>query len=286
MLTFIKNAIKRTITIIVKIFSRNKLGKFIIDIVIKDIMNNKKSVIHNNLHLKFTTPNWLNNFRINTFATKEPETLDWIDSFPKNSILWDIGANVGLYSIYAAKARNCQVIAFEPSVFNLELLARNIFINNLQKQIKLFPLPLTNEIGSNKMSLTTMEWGGALSSFGENIGWDGKPINDVFSFYTYGCSMDQSISIFDIPQPHFIKMDVDGIEHIILDGGENILKKIKGILIEINDDYIEQATKAKIYLENAGLTLDKKLHSKIMQESTVGFVNTFNQIWSRKDTSN
>ena len=62
------------------------------------------------------------------------------------------------------------------------------------------------------MRLTTQDWGGALSSFGENVGWDGKPINDTFSFYTYGCSLDQSMSIFNLPEPDFIKMDVEGYE--------------------------------------------------------------------------
>ena len=132
------------------------------------------------------------------------------------------------------------------------------------------------------MRLTTMKWGGALSAFGKNVGWDGKPIKDIFSFFTYGCSMDQSRSIFNLPQPDFIKMDVDGIEHIILEGGENILKIIRGILIEINDDFKEQATKAKIYLEEAGLVFDKKLHSEMIEESTTGFGNTYNQIWVRK----
>ena len=137
MIAFIKSVIKKIITLLVNIFTRNRLGKLIVDIIIKDIMKNKKLVVHNNIHMNFIVPNLLNDFRIDTFSSKDPETLDWIDLFPDKTILWDIGANVGLYSIYAAKARNCQVIAFEPSVFNLELLARNIFINNLQKQIKI-----------------------------------------------------------------------------------------------------------------------------------------------------
>jgi len=73
------------------------------------------------------------------FATKEPETLEWIDRIPEKSVLWDIGANVGLYSCYAAKARGCRVFAFEPSVFNLEILARNIFLNQLTDQITIVP---------------------------------------------------------------------------------------------------------------------------------------------------
>jgi len=52
---------------------------------------------------------------------KEPDTLMWIDKIPEHSVFWDVGANVGLYSCYAAKARNCIVFAFEPSVFNLRV---------------------------------------------------------------------------------------------------------------------------------------------------------------------
>ena len=128
MFLFIKKIIKKTIVIITRTLSRTRLGKLIGEIVITDAMKRKRSVIHNNTQLTFTVPNQLNRFRIDTFSTKEPETLEWIDTIPNNSTLWDIGANVGLYSIYAAKAKNCKVIAFEPSVFNLELLARNIFI--------------------------------------------------------------------------------------------------------------------------------------------------------------
>ena len=282
MFSFFKNIIKKTIAIIASTFSRTRLGRLISETVIKDVMRNERSVIHNNIHLTFTVPNQLNHFRIDTFSTKEPETLEWIDSFPDNSILWDIGANVGLYSIYAAKAKNCNVVAFEPSVFNLELLARNIFLNNLNKQIIIFPLPLTSKLGPNKMSLTTMEWGGALSSFGENYGWDGKPINDIFTFNTFGFSMDQAISIMKLPQPDYIKMDVDGIEHIILAGGKTILKNIKSILVEINDNFDVQSKKSKYYLENAGLVLEKKLHSEMFDNSPFGFSNTYNQIWVRK----
>lgn len=281
MFLFIKKIIKKTIVIITRTLSRTRLGKLIGEIVITDAMKRKRSVIHNNTQLTFTVPNQLNRFRIDTFSIKEPETLEWIDKLPHNSTLWDIGANVGLYSIYAAKTRNCKVIAFEPSVFNLELLARNIFLNNLEEQITIFPLPLTNTLGLNSMRLTTMEWGGALSSFGENIGWDGKQINDIFSFFTYGCSMDQAISIFNIPQPDFIKIDVDGIEHIILEGGKNILSKISGILIEINDDFKEQAESSKFFLEEAGLSLKEKRHSEMIDKSAT-YRKVYNQIWIRE----
>ena len=54
---------------------------------------------------------------------------------PEGSVVWDIGANVGLYSCYAAKHRGCRVFAFEPYVFNLEILARNIYLNQLSERV-------------------------------------------------------------------------------------------------------------------------------------------------------
>ena len=111
-------------------------------------MDKTKSVYHHDVELIFTVPNDLNRFRIDTFSTKEPETLEWIEGIPQGSVLWDIGANVGLYTCYAAKARGCHVFAFEPSVFNLELLARNIFLNGLAGQAVIIPLPLFDHISA------------------------------------------------------------------------------------------------------------------------------------------
>ena len=123
--------------------------------------------------MSFCVPNQLNHFRIDTFSEKEPETLEWIDTFHNNSILWDVGGNVGLYSIYAAVSKNCNVVAFEPSVFNLELLARNIFLNNLQDKITIFPLALSNKLNASRMRVTSVEWGGCAIIFRrkDRLGW-------------------------------------------------------------------------------------------------------------------
>ena len=81
-------------------------------------------------------------FRMSTIEDKEPETIDWIDSFEEGACFYDIGANVGVFTLYAAKSKKCQVFSFEPSVFNLESLVRNININYLDKQVTIIPIPL------------------------------------------------------------------------------------------------------------------------------------------------
>lgn len=47
--------------------------------------------------MNFYMPNKLCKYRANTFSTKEPDTLEWMKSFPKKSIVWDIAVNIGLY---------------------------------------------------------------------------------------------------------------------------------------------------------------------------------------------
>ena len=118
--------------------------------------------------------------------------------------------------------------------------------------------------------------------FGKDVGWDGQNIQEIFSFPTYGLSMDQAVDILGLPTPDFIKMDVDGIEHFLLQGGSQVLKKIQGIHVEINDDFTEQAEVSSKLLREAGLTLLEKLHSDLIEQYATGFQNTYNQIWGRK----
>ena len=272
---------KKFVTTFINLLYKVKITRLLFDRVVSMSMKREFIINYKGNDFIFTSPNSLNKWRLDTFSTKEPETLNWIDELPSNSILWDIGANVGLYSVYAAKVRNCMVYSFEPSIFNLELLARNIFLNDLQRNISIVPLPLSNSIGLNILNMTSTEWGGAISTFGsEAIGHDGKLMDKIFEFNTLGVSMDFAVEFLKIPVPDYIKMDVDGIEHLILMGGKKLLKDIKGVIIEINDDFVEQRETATKILMDSGLKLEKKLHSEMI-ETMQEFKATFNQIWVR-----
>ena len=221
----------------------------------------------------FVAANELCIYRAETFSSKEPDTLEWVEGIPKGSVLWDVGANIGLYSIYAAKNSGCKVFAFEPSVFNLEILARNINENKLEDLITIVPLALSDQVETNLFRMTSTNWGGALSTFSKDINQHGKEISTVFKYRTTGVTMDTAISHLGIAQPNFIKIDVDGIEHFVLKGGIEVLKKVEGVLIEIDTDFTEQAERSSDYLTNAGFTLLRKRHM-------IG--GQFNQWWTRK----
>ena len=277
----IKNAIRQLANASVALSGKTVLGRHLHGEIINSAMGRTQQVTHGGSTLVFSIPNALNKFRVDTFSSKEPETLQWIDSIPRGSVVWDVGANVGLYACYAARARGCRVFAFEPSVFNLESLARNIFLNRLTEQITVVPLPLSDGLAVSILSMTSTEWGAALSTFGQSYGHDGEPIQKVFEFSTIGLSMVDAVDLLKIPCPGYIKIDVDGIEHLILRGGVPILRRANGVLVEINDRFAFQADSAREYLREAGLSFKEKRHANHFDSDPGAARHTFNQIWSR-----
>ena len=244
------------------------------------VMDQSVEVRHHGVALTLATPNWINYYRADTFSSKEPETLEWIDSIPEGSTLWDVGANVGLYACYAAAARRCAVVAFEPSVFNLELLARNVFRNGLTDRITIVPNPLTSTVGTSSMSMTTTEWGGAESTFGAGYGSDGSPLESVFTFCTAGMTLDAFCTWYGVSPPDYLKIDVDGIEHLILKGANASLPQIQSVLIEVHRQFGEQHDEVARLLTEAGFLLAEERQSDMMAGS-VSYRDVFNQIWSR-----
>ena len=237
--------------------------------------------------IKFFVPNQITNWRVDTYFSKEPETLEWIDSFEKkeNLIFWDIGANIGLYSIYnSLKNPKSTTIAFEPSSSNLRVLTRNISINNLEKNIKVVSIPLTNKENIfQEMNEGHFIEGGALNSFGEKFDFEGKEFKPTMKYNLLGTTMNYFIenSILDIPD--YIKIDVDGIEQLILEGGDKFLndKKVKSLSIEINENFKEQYDKVLNLMNKYEFKLLHKKNNDDMFSEQSKFKNIYNYIFKK-----
>ncbi len=214
--------------------------------------------------LTFFSPNFLIDLLIKDFYSKEPETIEWIDNFKKNEkiIFWDIGSNIGLYSIYAAITHeNIEVISFEPSTSNLRILSRNIFINKLHEKISIFQIPLgKNKNQFLKFNERKFNEGESHNSLDENIDFEGKKLDSNNSYTIFSTNIDQIIEDGILKVPSYIKIDVDGIEHLLLKGGLKLLKnpKVLEIQIEINENYIEQMNTVKKIMSNSMFKLKEK----------------------------
>ena len=183
----------------------------------------------NNKNILFFVPNKRCLGRVENLFDSEPETIDWINNFnsKKKIIFWDIGANIGLYSIYATSIHeNIEVVSFEPSTSNLRSLSRNISINNLYDKIKIFQLPLTNKPNVIlDMKETKFSEGGSISTFGENFDNNGNPIYSIKNQYKiFGTSINYLLEEKILEISNYIKIDVDGLEHLILKGANKFLK--------------------------------------------------------------
>ena len=265
-----------------KIFKRSILIWF------KEFIQNDsyKSISILNKKVSFFVPNHLTDYRVNTFFTKEPETLQWIDNFntDKEIIFWDIGSNIGLYSIYSAlKHKDIKIHSFEPSTSNLRILSRNININELQDKIFINQFPLTDrDKGYQLMMESDFREGGALHSFGKDLNFEGNKMNIKNNYNIYGFSINYLIKNLNLEVPNYIKIDVDGLEHYILKSADEVLKhqNLKSILVEINENYFKQFNDVEEIMKRFNFKLLKKDQSRHINLSDP-FKNSYNYIFSR-----
>jgi FkbM family methyltransferase len=184
----------------------------------------------------YNTPNRHTAWRVQTLFSKEPDTIEWISGFEAGSTLLDIGANVGMYSVFAAALRGCRVHAFEPESQNFALLNRNIFSNRLGELVTAYPVALSDGFGFDKLHLSQFIAGGSCHNFGEAADFDGRPFTPRFSQGCIAVAVDDLIERHGLPAPDYIKVDVDGIEHKVIAGARRLLEsgKVRSVLIEIN----------------------------------------------------
>ena len=128
--------------------------------------------------------------------------------------------------------------------------------------------------------MTSNEWGGALSNFGESVDHEGSPMSSIFKYKTVGMSIDQIVNLLNFAKPSYIKIDVDGIEHLILKGATDTLKSVESLLVEVNDNFVKQAKDTEEYLTKSGFKLKQKKHSEIIAKSAA-YSSFYNQIWTR-----
>jgi len=206
---------------------------------------------HADIYLRVTNKTEM--FRVKACA-KEPFTIDWIHNrVGKGDVMFDIGANVGAYSMVAAKRRGggARVYAFEPSYVNVATLSANIALNDLGGQVTPIPVALSSSTGMNVLNLRDLESGSARHGLGDQMPDDGHVAfrQPVMTF-----RLDDLIEHFDVPAPNHIKMDVDGGELDVIAGASRTLSctTLRSMLVEVAVDESSEVTQA---IERHGLRL-------------------------------
>ena len=162
--------------------------------------------------------------------------IQWIDGLEEGAVLWDIGANVGVFSLYAASRRKARVLAFEPSAANFYVLSRNIQINGLNT-VAAYCVALAGVTELGVLNLGSAELGAALSQFGK-AGELSRYLTrgEATGHGMVGFTVDEFIQRFNPPFPEHLKMDVDGLEWPILQGATKTLadSRLRSAMIELS----------------------------------------------------
>ncbi len=205
-------------------------------------------------NINFSIKNNSTHFRAHTLFTKEPVTIDWIRGFEDNSVFYDIGANIGVYSLYAAIVKKISVYAFEPESNNFQNLMENIILNRLTDKVMPYPIGLSDKTELTKLNLSQFTVGGSHHTVGLNAvdHTTLKPIETHFRQGIFSTTLDDLVFKWKFKMPNYIKIDVDGIEHKIITGSNKILndKLLKSVLIEINESRQEDRYIIKTMTKN------------------------------------
>ncbi|PIQ84441.1 MAG: hypothetical protein COV75_02180 [Candidatus Omnitrophica bacterium CG11_big_fil_rev_8_21_14_0_20_63_9] len=233
----------------------------------------RRTVSSRGLRFTLQYDNWITQRRWQYCNIKEPETLDWIDrSLRSGEVLFDVGANIGIFAIYAAlRHPGARVVAFEPEYANLHLLRDNVVYNHLHDQIDIYSIALGNRTGVSRLHLQDFTPGAALHTESPQvleltrtnkpvIGWEG-----ICTVTLDGFCEETGMT------PNCLKLDVDGTEPEILEGASRTLRSpaLRSIIVEMGDDQHIRAACTRL-LEAAGL-------HRIPVPSRFG-----NEIWARE----
>lgn len=227
-------------------------------------------------------------FRVRTLFTKEPETIEWIKSFDKGSVFWDIGANIGIYSLYAA-AMGVKVRSFEPSPVNFWLLATNVNLNHFRNLLELYPFAIsdTNEIGTWNPDCKAGSADNQIPGnnfFSNQIKKDEGSVKVSVGFQSFTIDHLVKINVTDFPK--HIKIDVDGVEKRIIESARTTLSdmRLRSVLIEIDESDDESLNTILKIMDQSGFAKPVKRHPPYMDDSH--YAPVFNYIFYRSETVN
>jgi len=212
-------------------------------------------------------------YRFQTFVFKEPETNAWIRSFEDGQTFYDVGANIGMYSLYACHLLpNSPVVAFEPQISSYLSLVQNCHLNRFGNAYPLLA-GVSDHTGISRFGMKIGEAGASGGQVGET----------GYAVHIY--ALDDFAAMFG--KPDHIKIDIDGQEAKVIEGMKGLIadRAFKSCLIEMGKTGEEAQRIRQTFLVN-GYT-DKNVfnttpeHSKFKPWRSGENVNIENVVFTR-----
>jgi FkbM family methyltransferase len=191
---------------------------------------------------------------------KEPFTVEWIEqSIRDDDVFYDIGANVGAYSLIAATSSRARVFSFEPSPASFLDLSRNIALNGCSSRITPLPLALWSANEFLTFASSSSAAGAAQHRVSRLIGMPEEGSDTIV-----GIRLDDVVERFGLPVPTHAKIDTDGYEVDVLVGAERTLVRDEwqSIIIELDRDDTSRNKQIRTILTDTGFGVQRQ-HTRL-----------------------
>ena len=186
-------------------------------------------------------------------VAKEPWTVRWLERSARDGdVLYDVGANVGAYTLIAA-ALGLRVVAFEPGYANYAALCDNVVLNRRESTVTPLPVVLADRTGLATLGYSDVAAGAAEHAL-DGVG-DAAYRQPVLTY-----RLDDLVEQFALPAPALLKVDVDGAEDSVLGGAPRTLssESLRSVLVEIE----RGADGVVPLLEQAGFALRERIEDR------------------------
>jgi len=174
------------------------------------VTGNLRLTVNMRTHLAFLRPG---------FVAREVATARaMLAHAPAEGAVYDVGANIGLYTLVFAADGVRKVISIEPSPLVLPYLRRNLFANNL-RNVDVQGVALSDHRGTVRFALDS------ITTNTSHVSAPGEPGTAV------PCTdLDTLVAVENLPPPRLVKLDVEGHDEPILRGMWRILGKLRPIV--------------------------------------------------------
>lgn len=193
------------------------------------------------------------------FLTKEPKTIEWLRKNVRPAdVMLDIGANVGTFSIYAAKHMSPEgrVYACEPHLPTAVQLLQNVAANGVNDRVSVVSVAASNEDGFFPFKYKRWRQGASGSQLAVEGGIDLQ--KNVGTELKSAIRIDSMVAKGLIRTPNLVKIDTDGLEIPIVEGMKGILagpNRPRSLLVEIQPGELDQQTSL---MQSCGYRLTEK----------------------------
>lgn len=202
---------------------------------------------------------------------KEAPLLEAIAPSLRGKVVYDIGANIGITTLFFAKhtGDGGLVVAFEPVPPTAKRLQENVHLNRLQN-VRVYTLALGEAEGTAEICYAAEAPG--IATLRQDIAQGYRKEYRMQTFIVEVVPLDRLIERELLPDPHFIKLDVEGYEYQVLLGARSVIERTRpALFMELHGSSRQE--RAETWKHIYEFLTERSYHIEAVDKTTITLEN-------------